>query len=373
MKRFLFAWLIAGVALTGCSTDGSTDTLASDEDESPIIFDVTADDAQTRAEAMSNTNFAQNGRKFKLWAWMTDDSGTSYPVTSDHNKKPLSDITIICNNGTWSADETFYWPRPKYSAVDFYAVYPAEESPRETTHFDPDSKVFDFTGDNSVKGDADIMYATYTDRRTERGTAISKAAKLSFRHIMSQIEFKAAKSSELSVEIKSLEICNINSQGLFSFAKPSGTNVGEDWQGTWSDVKTMTNYKLSLVSEKISLTTDVQSLNSSDNTLMLIPQTREKWDTSKPISTNDSGDKGCYLKIGCTITMGTGSDTYDDGGFIYFPLKINWEIGKHYTYTLGFGTGYRASGEKSLTDIILSSEVKDWVDGGTEEAEGVYI
>ena len=120
---------------------------------------------------------------------------------------------------------------------------------------------------------------------------------------------------------------------------------------------------------------EVQDLNTAANVLMLIPQVRAAWNpadaASKTIAHNNSGPKGCYLEIGCTIKMG--GDTYDDNGYIYYPLDANWEIGRHYTYTLGFGTGYNSNGQKGLTDILLESEVTDWVDGGAETSPDIYI
>ena len=331
------------------------------ESKSIIVYDVQTSDVVTRGEAMSNATFAKVDRTFKLWAWMTDATGT-YPAKSDHNPNPIQAVDITYNGTAWEASQTYYWPRPRFTSVDFYAVYDPNQ---DYSFFRPDSKTFDFTGTNAVEGDADIMYATYSDRRTERGTATSKTAHLKFNHVMSQVQFKANRASELAVTINSIEICNVNSQGTFTLTDNAGWDVSQN---------ALKNFTLPLKAQLIELDkgeAGIQLLNPEDNALMLIPQTRSKWDKTKSISANNSGDKGCYLKIGCSVEMG-GKD-YANEGYIYFPFDIEWEAGKCYTYILGFGTGYDSNGKNTLTEISLKSVVTDWVDGKQETSEDIYI
>ena len=332
-----------------------------------ISFDVTAESAQTRNEAINSSNFATNGRQFRIWSWMTDTSkpgATAIPMRTEYNSNALYDLDVTCTNGNWATDASygqFYWPRPKYR-VDCYAAYP------KTANFNPSTKVFDYTGSSRIDGDADIMYATFTGQRESRDLSEkSRAVQLSFNHILSQVQFKANKANELTVTITSLEICNIYRQGLFTVGV-----IGTDTP-SWGSLTDIASYSLPLKSTSISLTAEAQSLNAADGMLMLIPQVHTKWNIAQTIAVNDgaSGAKGTYLKIGCTIMMD--GNPYHDEGYVYFPLDINWEAGKNYTYTLGFGTGYKANGEKLLTDIILSATVTDWVAGTSESESDITI
>ena len=354
--------------LMACSSDDSVGAEKSGEEQCVITYKVTAGNAQTRAEAITSSNFAIDNRQFRIWAWMTDETGT-YHMTSDFNKNALYGIDVTCQSGVWSTNPTwgqFYWPRFKYR-LDCCAVYPPDEA--STTHFAPTNKTFDFTTSNAVTGNTDIMYATFSGQRESRNLGeTSRAVELSFNHIFSQVQFKASKASELSVTITSLEICNVYTEGTFSIGV-----IGTDVPSWGSTATGLGSYSLPLKSESVALTGEAQSLNAADGMLMLIPQTRTKWNTSQTIAVNDggSGAKGSYLKIGCSIQM-AGSE-YNDNGYIYFPIDISWEMGKNYTYTLGFGTGYKANGEKSLTDITLSATVTDWVAGGSESKSDIVI
>ncbi len=369
MKRLLLAFL--PFFLLGCSSDvPEKKEQAEYENNVPITFDVSTENVKTRAEAITDANFATDNRQFRIWGWMTDteaDDPQPIRLMSNYNTSPLYGLEVTCQSGTWSIDPSFgvfYWPRPKYR-IDCYAVYPKD------ARFNASAKSFDYTDGNPaapVPGNADIMYATYQGKRAGRDLSEkSKAVELSFSHILSQVQFKASKSSELTVSITSLEICNVHCYGTFTVGV-----IGTDTP-SWDTPTGLRSYSLPLKSASVSLTGEAQSLNAADGMLMLIPQTRTKWDTSQTIAANDAGGgaKGTYLKIGCSVTMG-GSE-YSDNGYVYLPLDIDWTMGYNYTYTLGFGTGYASNGEKTLTDITLTATVTDWVEGTSESQSGIVI
>lgn len=340
--------------LVGCSSEGQTEQAETAVVGTIVTYEVTTKDVQTRTEAISSSNYATEGRTFRIWAWM-NDGANAYPMTSDFNTIPLYDKDVVYTSGKWTpsaSDGTFYWPRPKYR-LDCYAVFP------NTAPFNPEAKTIDFST-STVSGSDDVMYATFTGQREDRGTETSKAVSLTFNHILSQIQFKANKASELIVTITSLEICNVYSEGVFTIGSIAPTPETP----SWGSLGKLTTYELPLKTASVNLTAEAQPLNGTDGVLMLLPQTRSKWDTATTIGANDTDTKGTYLKIGCSVVMG--NTDYADDGYIYYPLDIDWEPGKNYTYTLGFGTGYDKNGNKTLQDINLSSSVTDWVSGGTE-------
>lgn len=375
MKKLLLA--LMPLFLLSCSSDEpEKEEKSADEELIPITFDVRTEDAKTRAEAITASNFATDNRQFQLWAWMTDtEKPSALPVQlmSNFNTNALYGLAVTCQSGTWTIDPSFgqfYWPRPKYR-VDFYAAYPYGQA---VSRFNASAKTFDFTSTDPVPGNVDVMYATFQDKRESRDlTEKSRAVVLNFKHILSQVQFLANKSNELSVTIKSLEICNVMSQGTYTVGA-----IGTDTP-SWDTPVGLTTYSfLKTTDSPVVLTSAAQAINGTNGILMLIPQERTKWNTSQTIATNNSGSKGCYLRIGCSIQMAGNeySDDYDNErgyGYVYFPIDISWEAGKKYTYTLGFGTGYKANGEKSLTDITLSATVTDWVAGVSESESDIVI
>lgn len=357
--------------LMGCSSDDPANAGVSGEDRCAITYRVTAGNVQTRAEAITSSNFSVEGRQFRLYGWMTDtetlNASREY-LKSNFNSYELAGREVTYHSGKWSIQsdngDDYYWPRSKYR-VDCYAVYPKEI----INKYNASANLFLFTGAACVTGDADVMYATYQGQRAGRDlNEKSKTVDLDFKHIFSQVQFKANKSSELTVTITSLEICNVYKEGTFTIGV-----IGTDTP-SWGETATgLGSYSLPLKSTSVSLTGEAQSLNAADGMLMLIPQTRTKWDTSQTIAANDAGGgaKGTYLKIGCSVTMG-GSE-YSDNGYVYLPLDIDWTMGYNYTYTLGFGTGYASNGEKTLTDITLTATVTDWVEGTSESQSDIHI
>ena len=102
---------------------------------------------------------------------------------------------------------------------------------------------------------------------------------------------------------------------------------------------------------------------------MLIPQTLTPWDRATAVGSTT----GNYLKIGCRITVEGYDGNFADEGYIYVPLNGTWEMGKDYTYTLNFGTGYDREGKPILQPITITGTVTPWADGTTQTVDTGWI
>lgn len=204
----------------------------------------------------------------------------------------------------------------------------------------------------------DVMYAIATNQRKSNNVG---KVQLQFRHITSQVVFKAKKQlSNMDLEIKSIQLHNFEHSGYFTIPADGTAPKQSDWK-----YKDLTTQKPSTVikdATKITIGTDATDI-SSGKPMFLIPQELKKWDTSHNITTANTNKEG-YLSIECKIKIDgfykLGSDT--EYKTLYVPFGANWKPGVRYVYTLVFGGGYDADGNTILQPINFEPSVEDWVE-----------
>ena len=184
---------------------------------------------------------------------------------------------------------------------------------------------------------------------------------LKFRHITSQVVFKAKKQrADMNVEIKSIKLHNLETSGVFTIPT-NDTPKRSDW------TPQSPTYKCGLTvinkdddDPKITVSTDATDISSS-KPMFLIPQQLTAWDTSHNKDEADT-KKQSYLSIECKISIGDVyySGSKSDYGTLYVPFGADWEPGKRYVYTLIFGGGYDADGNTILQPINFDASVEEW-------------
>ena len=152
-----------------------------------------------------------------------------------------------------------------------------------------------------------------------------------------------------------------SSKGTFSY--PAGvtttSNTTTDY-GSWASQTDPISYRITLP-QAITLTATTATVVDDETALLLIPQQRDAWDrnTARSITENNAlTTPGCYLRIGCSITVG--NMEYSDGGYVYAPFAPNWEADSNYTYTLTFGGGYAADGRVILAPLTVTATITPW-------------
>ena len=214
----------------------------------------------------------------------------------------------------------------------------------------------------------DVLYATALNMTKENSS--NGKVTLRFKHALSQVVFQARKqanSQSISVEVKGMQLYNVNSSGTYTY--PAADSENGTWISDWPSMRT-----INLVSnDPIEVQSgDIITSLSLTNPLLCIPQTLTAWSpsTSNPINDqvdseagiSDSGQTS-FLRIQCKIHDG---DHYFVGsereyGYTYVPFGATWEEGKRYIYTLYFGAGYNANGsEIDIVPITFDAEVTDW-------------
>lgn len=376
MKKNLFMTAAAIAALlTGCSTDEEIANIETSA-KNAIGFNIVSNGAETKATIYNNgsTNF-----DFDVFAFdgsgnyfMGKDGGHGYSAKED-NSITHDGVQITYNNQKWdymNPTELAYWPT---NSLDFYAVSP--------TNFDVQSffmlyswsiksnqQTISYTTTNEFHTnlkDLDVMYAVAKGQTKDTKNG---AVQLNFKHILSQVLFKAKVQYEsMTVTIKEMKIKNLALGGTFTFPSADVEPTLTNWTSTKKHLTTTIKNlnTTNVVAKSVNTPVDIIGIN---NPMLVIPQTLTAWDTSisKEDADKDENSYQSYLEVGCKIEQ-NGAIAYE--GTLYIPFGTEWQPGKRYTYTLIFGGGYDKNGNPILTPITFEPSVENWVDasGYTEQ------
>ena len=210
----------------------------------------------------------------------------------------------------------------------------------------------------------DVMYAIAPNKSKADGTV-----QLQFKHITSQIAFMAKKTSNLNVEIKSIKLHNLETNGVFTI--PTNRHDLQPVQSDWKYQSLSYTCGLTVINKdddepKITIGTEATDISTS-TPMFLIPQKLTAWDTSHNKDEADT-NKQSYLSIECKIKLDGSYRIGDENNFgkLYVPFGADWQPGKRYIYTLVFGGGYDENGNSILTPINFTADTKEWGDEPTD-------
>lgn len=213
------------------------------------------------------------------------------------------------------------------------------------------------------------MYAVAKEQTYDKNSGI---VKFKFKHILSQVVFKAKTeyNNEMEVDINAVSIYNFQTGGTF---KIEGE---EPAQSNWTPNKTYPyngefTVKKVETGKNITVTKSDEIKDISDGPMLFVPQKLTKWTVPSTITAANTA-KQSYLKITCKIKQGGaylfgGDTTFDE---LFVPFGADWQPGKRYIYTLIFGGGYNAQGQAILKPIKFDSEVETW---GEPDAKDINI
>ena len=201
---------ITGALLTGCSNEeiANVDNLP----QNAISFHLVGNAAETRAKPITPSNLTTTD--FDVFAFNASN-GNIFMGNNDADFTH-DGVHIIYNEGKWDykkESELAYWPTDK---LNFYAVNPATfddnligyltwliHSDKQQIKY---STIDEFASNGHGVKNIDIMYAIAKDqtKNTNNGKV-----KLNFKHILSQVLFKAkVERASMNVTINSMKINN---------------------------------------------------------------------------------------------------------------------------------------------------------------------
>lgn len=366
-KIYLLTAAFAVMAsLSGCS-DTELASIDTAQEKTPIGFHTVGSQMGSRATSINSSNLTDYS--FNVYAFTRNDDdgsdGTVFMGTNDESQG-YNGVNISYKGGKWdytTSTDLKYWPT---GALNFYAVSPVSHT--YSWQISQSKKEIDYLSydeyDDGVPY-TDVMYAIATNKSKADNSGI---VKLQFKHITSQVVFKAQKQlSNMNVEIKSITLHNFMHRGTFKIP----TDGSEPQQSNWSYITLPTqepNYVIK--DKKIDIKTDATDISTS-TPMFLIPQKLKKWDTSHNITTADN-NKESYLSIECKISI---DDFYKIGsesgyGTLFVPFEADWQPSKRYIYTLKFGGGYDNQGQPILTPINFDAKVDNWVEDTDNSTTG---
>ena len=299
----------------------------------------------------------------------------------------------------WSYDKEKFWDASQ--TYNFRAIHPGALGVSGTEGFTPSFSMKEGKVEVDLPAEAskhqDLTYAVAmgvksTNRDgSQEGARSTGHVKLNFKHAMAQLNFKAkvdASAKYGSITVKSIEICNLDKKGTFTYPASNGAD------GTWTLDKSApnnrSNFPADLDSKEVKATKGEEAVvvSNVNNPMLLIPQAANKWDVEaqpvKKISEMKNYDeKKVYAKIVVMFkdkedkVIKYGDNTDKDGyTTILMPFDLTLTAGRNHTITFVFGkkdskgggAGYDEDGNKIADDDIISFEatLTDFVtdDGG---------
>ena len=328
-KKGLFVMAAASLlAVTSCSVDEVVGGNVLSNNEIGLL---------TRVDSRAVETKITNLGKFTVNAFQSGEANYMNNV----------EYTTSDNGSSWTtAAGKFYWPVE--GDLHLYGYAPAAPGKGGTFKIDKDAQTLtDFVPFETAAAQKDFVYAKSTGNNATNGTT---GVELNFQHALTEISVAAKNSNTAyTVKVTGVKLGNVKTKGTFTF--PSIENSAASWTLS-SAAEDVGSYETTW-STATELTSSVSTLDEANVAFMLLPQQLEK---------SEKASEKAYLALKVNITMQGGKVIRD--GWAYIGLNTNWEMGKHYTYTLDFsdGAGQDEDGKQLISgkDIKLNVKVAKW-------------
>ena len=333
-KKGLFVIAAASLlAVTSCSVDEVVGGNVLSNNEINPTARIVGDVKAARAVETKITNLG----KFTVNAFQTGDANYMNNV----------EYTTSDNGSSWTtAAGKFFWPVE--GDLHLYGYAPAAPGTSGTFKIDKDAQTLtDFVPFETADAQQDFVYAKSTGNNATNGTT---GVELNFQHALTEISVAAKNSNTAyTVKVTGVKLGNVKTKGTFTF--PSIANSAASW--TLSDsTADVGSYETTWSTASV-LTSSVSTLDEANVAFMLLPQQLEK---------SEKASEKAYLALKVNITMQGGKVIHD--GWAYIGLNTNWEMGKHYTYTVDFsdGAGQDEEGNQLISgkEMVLKVKVTPW-------------
>lgn len=393
MKKTLFLFATAAIALASCSSD---DTIAENmglNAANEISFRPFVANA-TRAADITTSNLDA----FKAYATKTSGGAVYFG----------EEVFTKQTDNTYTSTNKHYWPAE--GALDFFAYAPSGTNSQLSSHTD-NSLTFTVTPSATVGEQVDLVVAN-TDNKTKgelydpndvyNTTSESKTSKygangipLNFRHTGSKVvvNFKNTQA-HLNILVQAFKIVNVDGTAIYAYnaTNTDGNNSAQLPVGNWSDnttysaAYTVTPEATNTVAKNTTSALYLQNdgapsatVNAAEE-MILIPQTTPNATTAYSSTSENAAYSGSYIAVKMTIKNDDTDETVvanatADNKWAMWPVKFTWLPGKKYTYIVDLGDGgyweKNNDTDADLDPILEGAEIKfvtvtvdDWDDGG---------
>ncbi len=330
-------------------------------DASAITSDETGTDGSAKSPRKTKETVLSTFPGFYLFAFTDDDNWTTIANGLQY--------TISDDNGVWSVsgDGSAEWPYDDDQMVNFFAI--GSEVNDLASQLTENNGTGMFNSKNPyahvvVTEDAekhdDILVAkavkSYNTAKVpdEEGGDTYREGKsvvhLKFYHVSAGLQFslKSTLDTDYEVQVQNVVLKNVINNGDYYFNTDQWT-VPEATSANCSD------YTLTSATDhnEVVLPNDGTAirfgdLNSDEDYLFMVPQSRSTWETTQ---SKDEADQACkfYVMVNCKIKNRYtseyvfGSDSaYDQ---LYFRIEPTWEKNKIYPYVININNKVRTVDE----------------------------
>lgn len=379
MRKNLFFFAAAALALASCSNDETVAVNESDATSNEISFRPLTS-GLTRATDILTSNLS------------------TFYVTSNKSGSPIANYfggetpaQYTKNGETFTCTTKYYWPSS--GNLDFIAFAPAVGTGITRT----DSTHFSVTPNTSPASQQDFVYAVVRNQnKATNGTGVV----LNFRHAESKVIIQLKNTAtDLKFKVKDVALNYIKPTGAFApaFKTSDGSQVGFSTNGslisnttiaesgyyitgaawTASGTETETSYS------QTAGTTDYPASSTTPvaltNSMILIPQALTVA-TAYSAATANAAFNGAYITVELKIQDLSNNYIIGDASnyvIAMWPLTaITWLPGHQYTYTVDLaGGGYHPANidtDADLDPILDGAEIKFvtvTVDNWTNESD----
>lgn len=409
MKKTLFLFATAAIALASCSSD---DTIAENMGLN-AANEISFRAFKTNVTRGADADFSQVGNAFKVTAFQTGGTTTKYFANETFTKQAA---------GAFISEQKHYWPLD--NNLDFYAWQPASLSATSD-----DYTSIEVTPGTTINAQPDLVYAvTRNWGKKSEGTPVAhvidgdpEGVTINFRHAESKIAIKLENTNpNLKITVGDVKIANLRGTEKFSWngvtdgtTSTAAASANTDGQyttgtltylnGTWTSTSAQTSaYSVTMESAEsynvfdgivAAKTLYSSAVNAKNFDMILIPQALNIG-TAYPEATEGSPFANAYISVKLKIQNKPG-DAYivggdtdpnkDANGYVeaMWPLtELTWLPGHKYTYTVNLaGGGYFPTNKEAigtgtaLDPILAGAEIKFvtvTVDAWKDETGNVY-
>lgn len=336
MKKSLIFVGMAALVLGACH---KVDTVVT-ETPQEIGFKAISENA-TKADAQLEGSILNKDYSIYASATQKNAAGTienaAFFVDQEFQTEDPS-VTALSQYRAWNgtAAAPIYWPVGG-ATVDFLAyALPTEKHGTPAATYAKENEdvasIVAFNDWNTYENQVDLLYAV-NNGATSSTSGATDYVKLSFKHAQALLVFQAKVNTASAITINSITIDGLKVKGTFTV-----DNSRNDLVALWSKLETVDAMnKIAIgaeantdnLGEALTNTTDFAQIGST----LLVPQ---------------------QPRLNFTVNYTMGGKTME---YTYNEARGTWEMGKKYIYKL----------DMTLSEIILTEEVADFVDAATPE------
>lgn len=360
MKKKLLILAVAGLALASCSND---ETVAVNQNDSNAISFRPLMTGVTRA---ATDITASNLASFNVTAFTTGTNTSAY----------INDVTFTKQlNGTYTSANKYYWPDGN---LDFYAYYWDNSlsgiSKTDYRTFTVTPAVTTETAGNQV----DLVYAALKNKGKSDGAA---GLPMNFSHIGSKIALKVTHSGASNpnayFEVKAWGVGYLDAEGTFTFPtcaenSTANTTTGTLPVGYWSNNAAWATDKqiyrstdldpVAIIGPVDNTPSGAVTTYTFDEQMILVPQGTIPAATKYQATTSAAKPEGSYVAVKMAVKNVTNGSVIQDETWAMWPVSVNWEPGKKYTYNViidngGYFEGNTNDGDDDLDPVLEGSEI----------------